>query len=259
MDETFLIDFLYFFPNDTLLLVTTTFVLAGFVKGVIGLGFPTIVIGVLAVILGLHEAMVLMVLPSLFTNLWQAAFGGHFKVLIKRFWPLFIIAIGMTWFTTGLLQRVEGAWLLCLLGLILCLYSLLGLSTPSLPSIQRSEVWMTPVVGCINGVLTGLTGTFVVPGVLYFQSLNLEKDNLIQAMGLLFLLSTVALGGGLLGNKLFNAQLGLLSAAAVLPSFAGMMFGQWVRRYLTEIHFKRLFYLALMLLGIYILVRSLPL
>ena len=41
---------------------------AGCVKGVVGLGLPTISIALVAVVLGLTEAMTLLIIPSLVTN-----------------------------------------------------------------------------------------------------------------------------------------------------------------------------------------------
>ena len=108
----------------------------------------------------------------------------------------------------------------------------------------------------MNGVLTGMTGSFVVPGVMYLQAIGLPRDMFIQAMGILFTASTVALAVALQGNNLLTAELGALSAAAILPALAGMIFGQRIRRTLSESKFRRVFFSALLVLGIYIIVRA---
>jgi hypothetical protein len=107
---------------------------------------------------------------------------------------------------------------------------------------------MTPVIGAVNGVVTGLTGTFVVPGVLYLQSLQMKKDVFVQAMGILFLVSTAALASGLLSHNLINAKLILLSTGALIPSFVGMAAGQKLRAKIPEKTFQTLFYISLLLL-----------
>jgi uncharacterized membrane protein YfcA len=109
----------------------------------------------------------------------------------------------------------------------------------------------------VNGVLTGMTGSYVVPGVLYLQGIGLARDQLIQAMGMLFLVSTIALGLALGSNDLLNAELGLLSAAALVPALIGMALGQSLRRRLPEPLFRRVFFTALLLLGGYIIARAL--
>ena len=63
--------------TGALILVGLTFVLAGGVKGVIGLGLPTVSLAILTATLGLHSAMALLVAPSLVINVWQALVGGN--------------------------------------------------------------------------------------------------------------------------------------------------------------------------------------
>ena len=55
-----------------LILVFSTFLLAGMIKGVIGLGLPTVSLAILTVVIGLPQAMALLLVPSLLTNVWQA-------------------------------------------------------------------------------------------------------------------------------------------------------------------------------------------
>jgi uncharacterized membrane protein YfcA len=102
-----------------------------------------------------------------------------------------------------------------------------------------------------------MTGSFVVPGVLYLQGLGLGRDALIQAMGLLFTLSTLTLAAALGGSGLLSPDLGLWSAAAVAPALIGMTLGQKVRRALPEARFRRVFFAALLLLGAYIVAGAL--
>ena len=64
--------------------------LAGFVKGVLGLGLPTIAIGLLGVVMSPAQAAALLVVPNLVTNIWQLATGPSLGVLIRRLWPLLL-------------------------------------------------------------------------------------------------------------------------------------------------------------------------
>jgi uncharacterized membrane protein YfcA len=101
-----------------------------------------------------------------------------------------------------------------------------------------------------------MTGSFVVPGVLYLQAIGLPRDMLIQAMGMLFTASTAALAVALGGRNLLTLELGAISTAAVLPAIAGMILGQRLRRRLSETSFRRVFFLSLLALGAYIVARS---
>ena len=122
--------------------------------------------------------------------------------------------------------------------------------------MQETQSWAGPVVGAINGVLTGLTGSFVVPGVMYLQAIGLPRDQLVQAMGMLFTVSTLALGIALGGNDLLSLDLALVSLAALAPAIMGMLVGQRLRHVLSEGQFRRFFFVALLALGIYIVIQS---
>ncbi|MEM6623442.1 MAG: hypothetical protein AAF674_14530 [Pseudomonadota bacterium] len=69
-----------------------TFLLAGTVKGVIGLGLPTISLAILTATLDLKTAMALMLVPSAVTNLWQGAVGGQAVALLRANWAFFATA-----------------------------------------------------------------------------------------------------------------------------------------------------------------------
>ncbi|MCG8650750.1 MAG: TSUP family transporter, partial [Pirellulales bacterium] len=97
---------------------------------------------------------------------------------------------------------------------------------------------------------------FVVPGVMFLQAIGLPRDMLIQAMGMLFTVSTVALALALQGNALLTVDLGTLSTLAVVPALLGMVLGQHIRRRLSESVFRRVFFLSLLVLGAYIIARS---
>ena len=72
-------------PN-LLIMVSVVFCLAGFVKGMVGLGLPTVSLGLLSIIVDLPTAMALLVIPSLATNVWQALAGGQIGALWRRLW-----------------------------------------------------------------------------------------------------------------------------------------------------------------------------
>ncbi|MEP4292590.1 MAG: sulfite exporter TauE/SafE family protein [Rhizobiaceae bacterium] len=187
-----------------LAIIFGTFLLAGTVKGVIGLGLPTVSLAILTVTFDLTIAMALLIVPSLITNIWQAAVGGNGAALLKRLWPFLLTAtLGVGIGGLGL-SRLDLSWLSALLGVLLCAYAISGLSGFRLDISTRNEARAGPLIGAINGILTGLTGSFVVPGVMYLQAIGLPRDQLVQAMGLLFTVSTLALAVTLGGNGLLS-------------------------------------------------------
>ena len=75
--------------NTLLAAIAGAFLLAGFVKGAIGLGLPTVSIGLLGLLMPPAQAAAILVVPSLVTNIWQALVGGNFWDLARRLWPVF--------------------------------------------------------------------------------------------------------------------------------------------------------------------------
>lgn len=239
-----------------LIAIAATFLLAGAVKGVIGLGLPTVSLALLSVAFGLPQAMALLLVPSLATNLWQAFAGGNTGAIVRRIWPFLAMATATVWVGIGALSRVDLSLLTGLLGALLVTYAAVSLGGVRLSVGGRREAWIGPLIGGVNGILTGMTGSFVVPGVMFLQAIGLPRDQLIQAMGMLFTVSTLALGIALGGTGFLSLELGATSAAALLPALAGMVLGQRLRARLSEALFRRVFFVALLLLGLYIIAKA---
>jgi len=242
---------------ESLALIGLTFLLAGFVKGVIGLGLPTVSLALLTAGFGLIPAMGLMIVPSFVTNVWQAAQGGAGRQLVRRLWPMMAAVAAGIWLGGNVLVSGDTKFLTGLLGGLLCVYSVVGLTRYHIPAPGRAEAWLSPVMGGASGILTGLTGSFVIPGVLYLQSIGLDRNALIQAMGMLFSVSTLALAVVLGHHNLISVDLGTYSSGGVVPALAGMVIGQRVRGRLSEAAFTRVFFSSLLILGVNIAGRAL--
>ena len=240
---------------EILVIVCATFLFAGWVKGVVGLGLPTIALALLAATVGLREAIALMLIPAIVTNIWQGLTGGAFVTLVRRLWPLLLVACLGTWFGVGILAKGDAALLSGLLGVMICGYAGFSLATPQIPPPGRLEGLLSPVAGAIGGFVAGLTGSFI-PGILYLQALGLSRDHLVQALGISFTVLTVALAAAFTRHDIMTVDLWLMSAVAVAPAALGMVLGQALRRRLSEALFRRVFFSALLLLGAYLAIRA---
>ena len=244
------------FDPVTIAAITATFLIAGAVKGVIGLGLPTVSLGLLTAALDLPTAMALLIVPSLTTNLWQAAVGSNVRAILRRIWPFLLMATATVWIGATALTRLDFSLLSGLLGALLVAYAGLNLTGVRLSISAQQEVWVGPMFGIANGVLTGMTGSFVVPGVMFLQAIGLPRDMLVQAMGMLFTASTIALALALQGNNLLTTQLNIVSVAALLPAILGMIVGQRIRKRLSEARFRQVFFIVILVLGGYIIASA---
>jgi uncharacterized membrane protein YfcA len=149
---------------ENLFIIAAAFLLAGLVKGVTGLGMPTVSLAILTATLGLKPAMALLLVPSFVTNVWQALAGGNLIAIIRRLWPLLIALCLATWLGVGVLAGSRSDLLAALLGLVVLSYAVTGLAKVELPRPGRMEGWLSPLVGAVSGMLNGMTVP-VVPGV----------------------------------------------------------------------------------------------
>ena len=241
------------FDLVTYAVIGGSFLLAGFVKGIVGLGLPTISLALLTAFLDLPTAMALLVVPAFCTNLWQGFIGSHLALLSRRLWPLLLAVIPCVWAGAALSDLFEMAILTRFLGGLVVIYAALSFWSVPLSIPLPLQAWLGPLCGAINGVLTGLTGSLFLPGVMYLHAIGLSRDQLVQAMGLLFALSTLALGISLQETGRVHANLWQISGFALLPALFGMHCGKLCRSYLSDDFFHRVFLSGLALIGLYIM------
>jgi uncharacterized membrane protein YfcA len=240
----------------TTLFIGFTFLCAGMVKGIIGMGLPTVGIGLLGLVMPPVQAAAIMIIPSLVTNLWQLAAGPSFKILLRRFATMMIgISVG-TFVGIGLLAGGSAHLASIALGSVLAVYGGIGLTQLRFSVGRDMEAWLSPLVGLITGILTGATGIFVVPAVPYFGSLGLDKEELIQTLGLSFTFSTIALGVALAVHGQFHSSVVGSSLLALFPALAGMLLGQRIRERLRPEIFRRWFFVSMVILGVYMVIRA---
>jgi uncharacterized membrane protein YfcA len=240
------------------LAVAIIFVGAGIVKGVVGMGLPTIAMGLLALKMPPLEAATLLLIPSFVTNAWQLATGPSLRNLWRRMWPMLTAIVVVTLASAGLIVGGHAHIAQAALGLSLAIYAMLGLLKIHFKVPPAHEPWIGAFMGAATGVVTGATGINVIPAVPYLQSLDLERDDLIQALGLSFTVSTMAMAAGLLHRGVFTHSAWLLGASlfALVAGFIGMFIGQYLRERMSLETFRRVFQIGLLVLGTYLAVEG---
>ncbi|MBW8719207.1 MAG: sulfite exporter TauE/SafE family protein [Variovorax paradoxus] len=205
---------------------TLVFLLAGVVKGVIGLGLPTVSMALLALWMPPVRAAALLIAPSLVTNLWQTGPRASFWPVLRRIGGMQAGIVAGTLGGALWLGVPAGEGASVALGVALVAYALWGLTGRQLQVPAAHERWLGPVVGAATGLVTAVTGVFVVPAVPYLQALGFQRD----ARG---------------------------SLAMLVPALGGMAIGTWLRKRLPVAVFRRCFLAGLALLGLYMVVRAL--
>ncbi|QHE83677.1 sulfite exporter TauE/SafE family protein [Hydrogenophaga sp. BPS33] len=244
---------------DTLWLwsIPLVFLAAGAVKGVSGMGLPTFSMALLGLFMPATTAATLMLLPSLLTNVAQCI-GPHAGDLWRRLWPMWLGLVAATLWSPLPDLASTGTTARATLGAVLVVYGLWGLVKPALPQPGRFALPAGSLAGMLSGVLTAATGVFVMPMTPFLQSLRMEKDALIQALGLSFLLATLALAARLGPVALWGGSALPLTAhaLALLAAFAGLWLGARWRQRLPLPVFQRALFAVFTALGLLMLARA---
>ena len=233
------------------------FLLAGIIKGLIGIGLPTAAVGMLSQIIDPRVAIALMVFPSLLSNAWQVWRMGDLGGAIRRYWLFLLLLVSMilAWsiFVTG---SVPTQTIMLVLGCVICLFSVMSLTfkPPRIPA--RFDKLGQFVSGTASGTLGGLTGIWAPPMVTYLMGRQTEKDEFVRASGVMILIGTIPMIAGFYSNGMLTGPLALISVGLIIPSIAGFQIGEAVRRRLDADRFRNVVLVIFGILGLNLLRRA---
>jgi uncharacterized protein len=229
--------------------------IAGVVKGATGLGYATCALPFLVIAVGQRQAMALIILPAMATNVSIALSGGHFVETFRRFKTLYVSMLPGICVGIGLLLWVNQSSATHLLSIVIITYSLLALVKPqvALPKSLQSPLQIP--TGFLNGVMTGATGAQVMPLFPYMMALGLEPDRMVQAINIAVLIASFALAIALAATGIMDRELFMVSLIAIAPALLGVEIGTRARRFLRPEQFKRIALLTLLLMGCMMLAR----
>jgi uncharacterized membrane protein YfcA len=261
-----------------LAVIAGIYLVAGVVKGGIGLGLPTVSIGLMAAWMPVEQAAGILILPVILTNIWQAFFGTALKLVIYRIWKLQVALVIGSVISALLIAGVDTDVAAGLLGAMLVIFAALGLSGAQFRVPVRSEATLGPVMGLATGLISGATAIFVIPVVPYLQSLDFSKgrpgreddptdptratdetmmkDALIQSLGVTVLVASIGLGLGLGARGELPPSViapGLIGTATAL---VGMVSGRAIRNRMSLEIFRRWVLVGLVGLGIVMVARA---
>ncbi|MEM8812198.1 MAG: sulfite exporter TauE/SafE family protein [Pseudomonadota bacterium] len=238
------------------LLIAAAFVMAGIVKGTVGIGLPTIAVGLTSQFLPPHLAIALVVFPILFSNIWQIVRTWRgFQILLK-YWLLVVLLILSLWVTTFYTASVPADALLIVIGIVIVIYAVTSLLGP-LPTIpdHRDRIAQT-ATGVSAGILGGLTSIWSPPLVSYLLARRTERDEFVQATGLCFFVGSIPLAIGFWQAGLLDGSTAPMSAMMIVPTLIGFSLGEIIRRRLQPERFRQVVLWVFLLMGLNLLRRA---
>jgi hypothetical protein len=234
-----------------MLVIAGAFIVAGVAKGAIGMGLPPIALALMSFAVSVEDALALMVIPTMATNIWQAIYGRDFLKLLRRFWTMAMASVAALMFVAVAFGHLGSQKAMAWVGVILVLYAALALAAWR-PAVSRAtERWANPLIGLASGAVAGVTGVAAVPFLPYMQSLDIDRHGLVQALGIMYLFIIGALIAALAVQGAFDRANLLGAIAAIAPTFIGVWIGQKARHAVSPETFRRIFLLGMFVVGLH--------
>lgn len=238
------------------LFIVTALVFSAFVKGSLGMGFSTICLAILANFIDLKTAISIVLIPSLVSNLVIMITSGHWRLSIRTFWPMLLMALPGMLLGLQLLKTRNNTLSLLVLSLVLIGYGIWGLRNHDFRIRDQHIPLLNPIIGLLTGTVNGATGSQIFPIMPYLLSLNISKDLMVQTINMSFTLCSLVMLAGLFSINALNFTSMLAYSLGVIPVMISVIIGNRVRAHLTDRRFRFAVMLLIIFLGGIMLLRQ---
>ena len=231
------------------------FLLAGTIKGFLGIGLPAAAMGLLTLFIAPTEAIPLLWLSILGTNIMQFAHAPEKREIVSTYW-VFAAAIIVSIFLTSMyMADYPPALLTVAIGIAMIIFSLNLLIGFSLP-IGPGHGWQVGI-GLISGILGGLSSIWSPAVAMYLVARNTPKERFIGASGFLFLAGCLPLGAGQVIAGLITLPVLLKSAICMIFVLTGFRVGELLRQRISQDRFRTIVLIAFLIMGIRLIATGL--
>ena len=232
-----------------IMLLAVSLVIAGLVKGAIGVGIPTVAFPLLSMLVDVQTSVMLLSMPLVLSNIPQALEGGFVAQTLRSLTPVLVGMIPGVWIGVAVLLNVDPAVAKIVAGAVVILAAALILLAPKLQVKQR----MIGPVGLGAGFGGGLLGGIAaLSGPLVFMFLlakGLSGRAFTKEASMFLVVSSALLALALTSSRQFDWYDVLISTLATAPVVVGMLIGQKLRDVIPAGAFEKLVVLTVLLSG----------
>jgi uncharacterized membrane protein YfcA len=222
-----------------LLWIVAVMALAGLVQGALGFGFPFVATPLVAMASDMRTAIIMVLLPTIATNLINTVTGGPLRPVLARFWTMPIYAMVGSFAGTWLFIITPGTPYSLLLALIIIGYlNLDRISRGDWPLVRRHERVFAPLAGVAGGIFEGTVNVAVPPLIIFYLALELTPAMLVQALNICFLVGKSTQFAVLTARGGVTAAQWLSTLPLVLIGMAGFLAGARVRNRIDALRFR---------------------
>jgi len=233
------------------------YLLAGTIKGVVGVGLPTAAIGLMSQVTDPLSAIALVIVPMVVTNVWQIIRSGYALRTMRRYAPFGIMLCIGIFISSGYAKHIAPDVLQICVGLVVTLFAVDALWRKPFILNPRYDFPVQIIGGSLGGAMGGIAGIWSPPMVGYLLAKQVDKDEFVRALGFLIFSGSVFLCIGYVHSGILTASMAKLSALMVIPALIGFTLGERIRSRLGSERFRRVVLLFFMVMGLNLVRRGL--
>jgi uncharacterized membrane protein YfcA len=240
---------LYFEQAGIIAAIVCSLIVAGFLKGIIGVGMPVIALPLLSLVVDVKSAAMLLSMPLILSNLPQALEGGKTGRCLIQLTPVILGMIPGLFLGVRVLLAIDATVAKIIAGLVLMGIGGITLLAPRLQLQSRLVLPTGVTFGFLGGILGGIAA---MPGPLVFIFLLAKgsRGKVFTKEASLYLVASAGLLAILLtASRQFSWLDVSVSTAAMLPVVLGMFAGQHMRDKIAPETFKKLVLIAVIAAG----------
>ncbi len=246
------------FGTDLMLVIavcTAAILCGGLIKGTLGVGLPLFAVPVMSLFISSTQAIALVSVPVLVSNVWQVWQEGSLKTSMKRFWPLMLTQAVVTIFSVYWTLSFSVKELNAVLAFALIVAVVLMAFKPSFNIPPNKEPAISALVGMTSGLLGGASSLMGPIVISYMMSLKLSRDEFVGCISVIYLNAAWPLYLAMWHFGRMSLDDVGYSFLAIVPMFLGLQVGRSIRHRLSEETFRKALLGFLMVVAVMLLFR----
>lgn len=240
----------------TILIASLSLLVAGTIKGAVGLGLPTTALGLMTLALDPRAAIALVLIPMMTTNLWQVYRQGELLRALRTYMPFALaLAVGVV-VTLLLTHDAPDRFLFGTLGGAILIFVAISVTRWQPAISDRWDKRAQVGFGLVGGALGGLTSVWAPPMAIYLAARHAPKAEFVRACGILIFCGSIPLALGYIVGGFLTATTAAVSCGLLVPTLAGFAIGERLRHSLSEAQFRRWLLVVFFLMGLNLIRRA---